>query len=89
MLADQLKNYLDKVGIHYAWVMAAIVFLFTLANHSKFSSNFNSSNHPSAWLPAYVLSIDNVLYDSHSVPYRCPVDAKDWSYQCSSNCYFT
>ena len=31
MLADQLKNYLDKVGIHYAWVMAAIVFLFTLA----------------------------------------------------------
>ena len=31
MLAEQLKIYLDKAGIHYAWVMAAIVFLFTLA----------------------------------------------------------
>ena len=31
MLADKLKFYLDKAGIHYAWVMAAIVFLFTLA----------------------------------------------------------
>jgi hypothetical protein len=31
MLAEQLKTYLDKAGIHYAWVMAAIVFMFTLA----------------------------------------------------------
>ena len=31
MLAEKLKTYLDKAGIHYAWVMAAIVFLFTLA----------------------------------------------------------
>ena len=31
MLAEQLKIYLDKSGIHYAWVMAAIVFMFTLA----------------------------------------------------------
>ena len=31
MLAEQLKIYLDKAGIHYAWVMASIVFLFTLA----------------------------------------------------------
>ena len=38
MLADQLKNYLDKVGIHYAWVMAAIVFLFTLATSTIASS---------------------------------------------------
>ena len=31
MLAEKLKIYLDKAGIHYAWVMASIVFLFTLA----------------------------------------------------------
>ena len=27
MLAEQLKIYLDKAGIHYAWVMAAMVLL--------------------------------------------------------------
>jgi len=31
MLAERLKIYLDKAGIHYAWIMASIVFLFTLA----------------------------------------------------------
>ena len=31
MLAEQLKIYLDKAGIHYAWVLGAIVFLFSLA----------------------------------------------------------
>ena len=31
MLAEKLKITLDKAGIHYAWVMASIVFLFTLA----------------------------------------------------------
>ena len=34
MLAESLKIYLDKIGIHYSWVMAAMVFLFTLATSS-------------------------------------------------------
>ena len=34
MLAQSLKVYLDKIGIHYSWVMAAMVFLFTLATSS-------------------------------------------------------
>ena len=38
MLAEQLKTYLDKAGIHYAWVMAAIVFMFTLATSTTASA---------------------------------------------------
>ena len=34
MLAESLKIYLDKIGVHYSWVMAAMVFLFTLATSS-------------------------------------------------------
>ena len=94
MLADQLKNYLDKVGIHYAWVMAAIVFLFTLATSTIASSPqilILPITQAHGWdiSDVSIATGLHVLYDSHSVPYWCPVDAKDWSYQCSSNCYFT
>ena len=32
MLANQLKMYLDRFGIHYAWVMGTIAFLFSIVS---------------------------------------------------------
>ena len=32
MLAHSFKNYLERFGIHYGWVMATIAFLFSVVS---------------------------------------------------------